>query len=50
VIRYIYDQTYDIQGGIGYASAMSFIYFALMAVLLTGVFLFLRQWARRESR
>lgn len=50
VIRYIYDQTYNIQGGIGYASAMAFIYFAVMVVMLAGVYLFLRQWAKRESR
>jgi ABC-type sugar transport system permease subunit len=50
VIRYIYDQTYDIQGGIGYASAMAFIYFAVMIILLGIVYLFLGQWARRMTR
>ncbi|MBE2270113.1 MAG: sugar ABC transporter permease [Anaerolinea sp.] len=50
VIRYIYDQTYDIQGGIGYASAMAFIYFGVMIVLLGVVYFALMQWARRESR
>jgi oligogalacturonide transport system permease protein len=50
VIRYIYDQTYDVQGGIGYASAMAFIYFGVMIVLLTIVYLFLMQWARRGLR
>ena len=49
VARYIYDQTYDLQGGIGYASAMSFIYFGVMFALLAIVFLFLRQWAKRSS-
>jgi ABC-type sugar transport system permease subunit len=47
VIRYIYDQTYTVQGGIGYASAMAFIYFAVMIVLLTIIYLFLMNWARR---
>ena len=32
MIKYIYDQTYDVQGGIGYASAMSFIYFGVMVL------------------
>lgn len=50
VIRYIYDQTYDVRGGIGYASAMSFIYFAVMTLLLAAVFVFLRQWAKRGTR
>ncbi len=47
VIRYIYNQTYDVHGGIGYASAMAFIYFAVMLLLLAIVYLFLTQWARR---
>jgi ABC-type sugar transport system permease subunit len=50
VIRYIYDQTYDVHGGIGYASAMAFIYFAIMILLLAVVYLFLMRWARRGSR
>ena len=50
VIRYIYDQTYDVQGGIGYASAMAFIYFAVMVVLLALVYMFLMKWTRRGSR
>lgn len=50
VIRYIYDKTYDVQGGIGYASAMSFIYLGVMVALLGFVYLFLKQWAKRESR
>lgn len=49
VIRYIYDQTYDVHGGIGYASATAFIYFGVMAVLLAVVYLFLAQWAKREG-
>jgi oligogalacturonide transport system permease protein len=50
VIRYIYDRTYDVDGGIGYASAMAFIYFGVMVVLLGIVYLFLMRWARRGSR
>jgi oligogalacturonide transport system permease protein len=50
VIQYIYDQTYNVQGGIGYASAMAFIYFAVMIVLLAIVYVFLTRWARREAR
>ena len=50
VIRYIYTQTYNVQGGIGYASAMAFIYLVVMVVLLAIVYLFLSRWARRASR
>lgn len=49
VIRYIYDQTYNVQGGIGYASAMAFIYFGVMVVLLGAIYLFLMQWAKRKA-
>lgn len=49
VARYVYDRTYDVHGGIGYASAMAFIYFGVMVVLLALVYLFLTQWAKRES-
>lgn len=48
VIQYIYNQTYAVQGGIGYASAMAFLYFAVMVVLLLIVYLFLAQQAARE--
>jgi ABC-type sugar transport system permease subunit len=50
VIRYVYNQTYDVQGGIGYASAMAFIYFGVMVALLAIVYLFLMSWARRGTR
>lgn len=50
VIRYIYNQTYDVRGGIGYASAMAFIYFGVMVILLAAVYFFLMQWAKRESK
>lgn len=39
VIRYINDQTYDVHGGIGYASAMAFLFFGVMVILL-GIILF----------
>lgn len=48
VMRYIYDQTYAVQGGIGYASGMAFIYFAVMTFLLGIVYLFLAQQAKKE--
>ena len=50
VIRYVYDQTYDVQGGIGYASAMAFIYFAVMVILLAIVYVLLMNWVQRGSR
>jgi ABC-type sugar transport system permease subunit len=49
VAQYIYKQTYNVQGGIGYASAMSFIYLGVMIVLLAVVYLFLRQWVKRAG-
>lgn len=49
VIQYIYKQTYAVQGGFGYASAMAFIYFIVMVLLLAVVYLFLTQWAKKES-
>jgi oligogalacturonide transport system permease protein len=42
VIKYIYGQTYAVQGGIGYASAMSFLFFFVLLMLLVVVFLILR--------
>lgn len=42
VIKYIYLQTYAVDGGIGYASALSFLYFAVLTLLLIIVFLLLR--------
>ena len=48
VIQYIHSQTYNVQGGIGYASAMAFIYFGVMIVLLAIVYLFLMQRAKRS--
>jgi ABC-type sugar transport system permease subunit len=42
IVRYIYAQTYDIKGGIGYASAMSFLYFATLALILLLIYVVLR--------
>jgi ABC-type sugar transport system permease subunit len=50
VIQYVYDRTYDIHGGIGYASALAFIYFGVMVILLAVVYLLLMRWAKRGSR
>jgi oligogalacturonide transport system permease protein len=48
VIRYIYGQTYAVQGGIGYASATSFIYFFVLVLLLAIVYmLFYTQVVKR---
>jgi oligogalacturonide transport system permease protein len=41
VIKYIGNQTYNPQGGIGYASAMSFLYFVVLVLLLAIVYFFL---------
>lgn len=34
VIQYVYSNTYSVQGGIGYASAMSFLYLGVLLLLL----------------
>jgi len=47
VVRYIYAQTYDIKGGIGYASAMSFLYLAVLVLILIAVSLVLAARARK---
>ena len=41
VIKYIYGQTYAVGSGIGYASAMSFLYFFALLLLLAIVFFLL---------
>jgi ABC-type sugar transport system permease subunit len=38
VIKYIYSQTYAVDGGIGYASAMSFLYFFALVLILAIVY------------
>lgn len=50
VIQYIYNQTYAVQGGIGYASAMAFLYFAVMVLLLGIVYLFLAQQTKKDTQ
>lgn len=47
VVAYINSQTYAVQGGIGYSSATSFIYFAVLVILLAIVFLVLNNRAQR---
>lgn len=48
VIKYIFSQTYAVEGGIGYASAMSFIYFGALVLLLAIVALFLNSQTRNR--
>lgn len=48
VIQYVYAQTYNVQGGIGYASAMVFIYFAVMVLLLGLIFFVLTRGSNKE--
>jgi len=48
VIRYVYSQTYRVEGGIGYASAMSFLYFLVLILLLLGSFALLRTRTKGE--
>ena len=47
VVRYIYAQTYDIKGGIGYASAISFLYFAALVLILLIIYLLLAWRAKK---
>lgn len=48
VIQYIYGQTYAVGGGIGYASAMSFLYFFVLILLLAVVYLLLNYRAKKQ--
>ena len=41
VIRYIYGQTYAVGSGIGYSSALSFLYFAVLMLLLVVIYFML---------
>jgi ABC-type sugar transport system permease subunit len=50
VIKYVYGQTYAVEGGIGYSSAMSFLYFFVLILLLAIVYLFLNFRAKKEVR
>jgi oligogalacturonide transport system permease protein len=48
VIKYIFDQTYTLTGGIGFASAMSFLYFGALVIVLGVIFLLLN--GRKQNR
>ncbi len=48
VVKYIYGQTYAVQGGIGYASAMSFIYFLILVVVLAVVYFVLNSQSKNK--
>jgi len=50
VVKYIYSQTYAVDGGIGYSSAMSFLYFFVLVLLLAIVYFFLTMRSRDKSR
>jgi oligogalacturonide transport system permease protein len=49
VIKYIFAQTYDVEGGIGYSSAMSFLYFFVLILLLVIVYLTLTSRSKGKS-
>jgi len=48
VIKYIYSQTYAVGGGIGYSSAMSFLYFFVLILLLAILYLLLNYRAKKQ--
>ena len=48
VVKYIFSQTYAVEGGIGYSSAMSFIYFVVLSLLLAIVYFLLN--SRTEKK
>lgn len=48
VIKYVFSQTYAVQGGIGYSSAMSFLYFIVLLMILGIVAFFLSYRAKRK--
>jgi oligogalacturonide transport system permease protein len=48
VVKYIYGQTYAVEGGIGYSSAISFIYFLVLILLLAIVYLLLNYRAKKK--
>lgn len=49
VVKYIYSQTYVIKGGIGYASALAFLYLAALVFILLIVYLVLASRVRKVS-
>jgi ABC-type sugar transport system permease subunit len=48
VVKYIASQTYTTEGGIGYASAMSYLYFAVLVFILAIVYLVLNVRAKNR--
>ncbi|MBP7692378.1 MAG: sugar ABC transporter permease [Anaerolineales bacterium] len=48
VVKYIYGQTYAVDGGIGYASAMAFVYLLVLLALLALVYSGLQAQARER--
>ena len=47
VVKYIFNQTYAVQGGIGYASAMSFLFFFVLILILALVYFLLTSRAKK---
>jgi ABC-type sugar transport system permease subunit len=50
VIKYVYSQTYAVEGGIGYASAMAFLYLVALIALLAAVYFLLTVWGKRTAK
>lgn len=50
VIKYIYGQTYAVGSGIGYASALAFLYFLALIVLLAVIFFVMRARTQEKYR
>lgn len=48
VVKYIYSQTYAVEGGIGYSSAISFIYFIVLILLLAIIYMLLNSQAKKK--
>ncbi len=48
VIKYIYGQTYAVEGGIGYSSAMSFLYFFVLVLLLAIIYLLMNFRGKKQ--
>jgi oligogalacturonide transport system permease protein len=49
VTRYIFNQTYTVQGGIGYTSAMSFLFFFVLILLIVLIYLLLNPRTRKDA-
>ncbi len=48
VIKYIFSQTYAVDGGIGYSSAMSFLYFFVLILILAIVYLLMNVRSKKK--